>query len=100
MGIAHVLVSSSTFSTNAVPAARQRAPTLTAMVRSQPSSRHARSWRSASLITHSVIGIISSLRSTSGMKSAGMTRRPEGWFQRISASTPSVCPVARSIFGW
>ena len=50
-------------------------------------------------MTHSVIGIISSLRSTSGMKSAGMNRRPDGWFQRISASTPMVFCVARSIFG-
>ena len=59
-----------------------------------------RSWRSASLMTHSVIGIISSLRSTSAMNSPGISSLPDGWFQRISASTPIVSRVTRSIFGW
>ena len=33
------------------------------------------------------------MRSTSGMKSTGRNRRPDGWFQRISASTPTISPV-------
>ena len=51
-------------------------------------------------MTHSVIGTMSSLRSTSGMNASGIRSTPEGWFQRIRASTPMTSFVARSIFGW
>ena len=98
-GMPRVFVSSSVVSNTVVPGARQRAPTFSDIARSKPSSRHAWSWWSAESMTHSVSGIISSLRSTSGMNAPGMSRPSDGWFQRTRASTPTVSRVARSIFG-
>ena len=43
--------------------------------------------------THSVIGLISPVRSASGMNAAGGTIGAPGGVQRISASTPIGLPV-------
>ena len=40
------------------------------------------------------------MSSASGMNSAGGMRPRPGWFQRTSASTATVSPVARSTIGW
>ena len=56
--------------------------------------------RHASRSTHDPIGTMRPVSSASGMKSSGITRPRVGWFQRTSASNPSISPLARWITGW
>jgi hypothetical protein len=34
------------------------------------------------------------------MKASGGMKPRSGWIQRTSASTPTICPLASSAFGW
>jgi hypothetical protein len=61
---------------------------------------HSRAWRQDSRSTHSPIDRINPDSSANGMKSAGLTSPRVGWFQRSSASTLLMRPVATSLFGW
>ena len=60
----------------------------------------ARSWLQASSSTHAPMGMIRPLSSATEMKRSGATSPCSGWFQRMSASTPTATARATSITGW
>ena len=65
-----------------------------------PPSCHARASAQATSRAHLPIASISPDSSAIGMNCAGDTMPSTGWRQRISASTPVMLCVRRSIFGW
>ena len=51
-------------------------------------------------MTHWPIGTISPVRSAGSRNSAGASRPRSGWFQRSSASTPTILRERISTIGW
>ena len=51
-------------------------------------------------MTHAVSGWMIPVSSAIGMKRSGGIKPSRGWFQRMSASTEWIAPVARVIWGW
>ena len=61
---------------------------------------HSAAWRQASSTTHAPIGTIRPVCSAIGMKTGGTTMPRSGWYQRISASAPTILPLFMSTCGW
>jgi hypothetical protein len=66
----------------------------------KPRRCHAMFCAHASFSTQRPIGTISPVSSASGMNCIGDTMPKSGCIQRSSASTPVICPVSVSTFGW
>ena len=73
---------------------------LTATGVARPSARHAASCVTHSVSAYRVTSWMSPDCSASGMNVVGGSTPRVGCTQRISASRPTVRPVASSIFGW
>ena len=72
---------------------------LTAARMSSCRATHGRDARQTSSMTQSEIAVIRSVRSASGMNADGASRPSSGWFQRISASTPTMRMSSRRRIG-
>ena len=70
------------------------------MLSSWPFARHAAAWAQARSSTQRPIGTISPFSSAIGMNTSGRTTPAVGWFQRSSASTPTIRSLSRSSIGW
>ncbi len=85
---------------SAVSALQRAMGRLTAAVMRISPVAQPRATRQASSSTHSEIAVIRSVRSATGMNAAGASIPSSGWFQRMSASTPTMRMSSRRRIGW